>query len=77
MGTITIESKETDILYIIDELAKRLGLKTKIESLETDTSIGREMDPNRIEDKKLFEITKSVRNNALADFLRNETEPIF
>ncbi len=77
MGTITIESKETDILYFIDELAKRLGLKTKIEAPEIDTSIDREMNPNRIEDKKLFEIAKGVRNNALADFLRNETEPIF
>ncbi|OQX82339.1 MAG: hypothetical protein B6D64_00585 [Bacteroidetes bacterium 4484_276] len=40
MGTITIESKETDILYIIDELAKRLRLKSKIKADKEDIPQG-------------------------------------
>ena len=50
MGTITIESKETDILYIIDELAKRLRLKSKIKADKNSINKGRTKQ-NRDEEK--------------------------
>ena len=41
MGTITIESSKVDGLYFINELARRLNLKTKIETDVTETSSDR------------------------------------
>ena len=77
MGTITIHSNKADDLYFLGEMARRMNLKANIEAPKNETSIGWAVNPNKAEDKKIFEMSKSVRDNALADFLRNETEPIF
>jgi len=77
MNTILIKSEKPDDIYFIRELVNRLGLESIIKEDGHYVGTDKAINPNKAEDKKLFEMSKSVRDNALADFLRNETEPIF
>ena len=44
MGTITIHSNKADDLYFINELARRLNLKTEIDTPPAEPTIGK-MEP--------------------------------
>ncbi len=77
MGTITIESSKPDDLYFLNEMARRMNLKSNIEAPENEISIGRIMNNNKLEDKKLAEMAFLTSSATLEKFFENETEKMF
>ncbi|MCD4788834.1 MAG: hypothetical protein K8R37_02445 [Bacteroidales bacterium] len=77
MGTITIESSKPDDLYFLNEMARRMNLKSNIEAPEKEISIGRIMNNNKLEDKKLAEMAFLTSSATLEKFFENETEKMF
>ncbi len=75
MATITIKSSKTDDLYFISELARRLGLPTKVET--DDNAIENSKRTHITDDDKLIQMGISSSGTALKDFLLNETEKMF
>jgi len=60
MGTIQIHSNKTDDLYFLNELARRMNLKTEIKIPKTETSVGRMQPAIDYEDtaQRIFEKIK-------------------
>ena len=75
MGTITIESNKTDDLYFLNEMAKRMNLKSNIETPENE--IRRELNDLKAEDKKLAEMISYSGRQTIGKILENEPGDIF
>ena len=77
MGTITIESNKTDDLYFLNEMAKRMNLKSNIETPENEIEIRRELNDLKAEDKKLAEMISYSGRQTIGKILENEPGDIF
>ncbi|MEA3443308.1 MAG: hypothetical protein U9R19_01130 [Bacteroidota bacterium] len=77
MGAIHIYSNKTDDLYFLNELARRMNLKTDIETPENNTS-GAKVKNNSIkEDDKLAELAFLTSGVTLEKFFEEEIEKMF
>ncbi|MCD4697031.1 MAG: hypothetical protein K8S16_12415 [Bacteroidales bacterium] len=75
MGTITIASKKSEDLYFLSELARRMGMKSKIKV--DKNSIGRVSNKNKEEDKRLIEMISYNGLRTIGKILENEPGDIF
>jgi hypothetical protein len=77
MGTIHIYSNKPDDLYFLNELARRMNLKTKIEPPENETVNSLDRNDFKKADKKLTEMAFLASSAALEKFFEDETEKMF
>jgi hypothetical protein len=80
MGTIIIKSDNTDDLYFINELARRLGLNSNIEiEITEDKSIGRikKIDSSTDDDKSLAKMISRTGLTNIGKILKDDPGGIF
>ena len=81
MATLQIHSNNTDDLYLLNEMARRMNLKTEMKTEiappENKSSIGNVNNDLKKENKKLVEMAFLTSGATLEKFFEEETEKMF